>query len=72
MSFPNFYVHGLFLGTLRMELGDESDIICPETNLRAHFEWLQKVSFLLSIAEFETITRLEEIKVLYRFNFLKD
>eukprot|EP00753_Platysulcus_tardus_P010753 PLAT3021.1.p1 GENE.PLAT3021.1~~PLAT3021.1.p1 ORF type:complete len:427 (+),score=231.44 PLAT3021.1:51-1331(+) len=45
VTFPNFYAIGLFMGKLRMELGDKSTITCPSLNLEAEFEWKLKPTF---------------------------
>lgn len=45
LTFPTFYAHGLLFGTLRMEVGDKTQIICEASGFQADFEFKQKPMF---------------------------
>jgi len=42
ISIPTYYACGLFLGTLRMELGDKKTIVCKKTGITAEIEFKTK------------------------------
>ncbi len=42
MTFPTYYACGLFIGKLRMEIGDKTKIVCKKTGLSAEFEFRTK------------------------------
>lgn len=42
ITFPRAVAKGLFMGTLRMEIGGKSEIICERTDYYAEFEWKEK------------------------------
>lgn len=44
VTLPTFYANGLLFGTLRMEIGDTSTIICEKTGLMAELNFHQKVA----------------------------
>jgi hypothetical protein len=42
ISIPTYYACGLFLGTLRMELGDKKTIVCKKTGITAEIDFKTK------------------------------
>lgn len=45
MTMPDFYANGLLIGTLRMEIGGVSQIVCAKTGYSASIEFKQKPSW---------------------------
>jgi hypothetical protein len=49
ITFPTYYAHNLLLGTLRMDIGDKTHIICTKSGLRADIEFTQVCPIQYSI-----------------------
>lgn len=45
ITFPTYYAHNLLIGTLRMDIGDATHIICEKSNLRADVTFNQMGTF---------------------------
>jgi hypothetical protein len=45
ITFPSYYVRGLFLGTLKMELSGKGSITCAKTNFSCELEFKNKGMF---------------------------
>lgn len=45
ITFPTYYAHNLLIGTLRMDIGDATHVICEKTGLRADVTFNQLGTF---------------------------